>query len=151
MKSPGGDSEIMLVRPFQLSDYAAVEQIMVNSLSEECLEETKEAFARQLAWDSSLILVAENKGSLAGFVIGTIDQNNGYYYRLAVDPSHRRQGIGKALIRSLKARFEERKVRRILVPVDPHNEPILPVFQALGFDMDSFTRSFQNLSIVSGT
>lgn len=141
----------MHVRSFQLSDYADVTQLMENSLSEDCFHETMEAFARQLSWDSSLVLVAEEERQIVGIVIGTIDNNDGYYYRIAVDPFHRRKGVGKTLIQALQERFVQRKVNRILVPVDPHNEPVLPVFESLGFDMNSFTKAFKKLSIVAGT
>jgi ribosomal protein S18 acetylase RimI-like enzyme len=141
----------MHVRSFQLSDYALVSQLMENSLSESCFHETMEAFARQLSWDSSLVLIAEDDGEIIGAVIGTIDNNNGYYYRIAVDPFHRRKGVGKMLIQTLQERFLERKVNRILIPVDTHNEPVLPLFQSLGFDMNSFTKAFKKLSIVAGT
>ncbi|HZG77284.1 MAG TPA: GNAT family N-acetyltransferase [Paenibacillus sp.] len=141
----------MYVRSFQLSDYAEVTQLMENSLSEACFHDTMEAFARQLSWDSSLVMIAETEGTIVGVVIGTIDNNDGYYYRIAVDPFHRRKGVGKTLIQSLQERFVERKVNRILVPVDDHNEPVLPVFESLGFDMSSFTKAFKKLSIVAGT
>jgi ribosomal protein S18 acetylase RimI-like enzyme len=141
----------MHVRSFRLSDYAEVTQLMENSLSEPCFHETMEAFARQLSWDSSLVLAASEEGVIVGLVIGTIDNNNGYYYRIAVDPFHRRKGVGRALIQALQERFVERKVNRILVPVDMHNEPVLPVFESLGFNMSHFTKAFQKLSIVAGT
>ncbi|HZG55179.1 GNAT family N-acetyltransferase [Paenibacillus sp.] len=142
----------MHVRSFQLSDYAEVTQLMENSLSEDCFHDTMEAFARQLSWDSSLVMVARAETLIVGVVIGTIDNNDGYYYRIAVDPFHRRKGVGKALIQALQERFVERKVNRILVPVDVHNEPVLPVFESLGFDpLRSFTKAFKKLSIVAGT
>ena len=142
----------MHVRPFQLADYAAVTQLMEISLSEECCIESKEAFARQLSWDSSLVLVAELENKLVGLIIGTIDEhNNGYYYRVAVDPAHRRQGIGKSLIRALESRFTDRKVNRMLVPLDSHNEPVVPVYMSLGFDMESFTKKYRQLRIVASS
>ncbi|MCI3927248.1 GNAT family N-acetyltransferase [Paenibacillus sp. TRM 82003] len=141
----------MQVRSFQLSDYAEVSQLMENSLSEACFHETMDAFARQLSWDSSLVLLAVDEASIVGVVIGTIDNNDGYYYRIAVDPFHRRKGVGKTLIQALQERFVERKVNRILIPVDTHNEPVVPVFESLGFDMSSFTKAFKKLSIVAGT
>lgn len=140
----------MHIRSFQLSDYADVTQMMKRSLSEPCFYATIDAFARQLSWDSSLVMVAEKEGTIVGIVIGTIDNNDGYYYRITVDPLHRSRGVGKLLIRSLQNRFVGRKVNRILVPVDVYNEPVLPVFESLGFDISSFTRVFQKLSIVAG-
>ncbi|CAH1218583.1 Acetyltransferase YpeA [Paenibacillus plantiphilus] len=140
----------MDVRTFQLSDYRPVTQLLETVLSEECYELTIEAFARQLSWDSELVLVASIEGEIVGMIIGTIDNNKGYYYRIAVLPEYQRQGIGKLLIRSLRQRFEQRNVQKIMITADEHNEPILKMYESLGYAATDFFRSFQKLSIVAG-
>lgn len=109
-----------------------------------------EAFGRQLSWDSEMVLVAAAQGQVVGVIIGTIDNNKGYYYRIAVAKSHQRKGIGRALTQGLKKRFEQRKVSRVLVTVDSHNEPILPFYESLGYGQTDFQRSVRPLSIVGG-
>lgn len=141
----------MLVRPFRLSDYAAITSLFSEVLSETCYKETMEAFAKQLALDSELVLVCTFNKEIVGSIIGTIDQRNrGYYYRVAVAKQYQRRGIGKSLIAGLKQRFTQRKVSKILVTVDAHNEPILPVYEAVGYTDIDFSRSFRHLRIVSG-
>ncbi len=140
----------MKIRSFRLSDYISVTHLLQSVLSETCYEETRGAFARQLSWDSDLILVAELNGSVVGVIIGTIDNHNGYYYRIAVALEHQRKGIGKAMIQGLKKRFDRQNVRKIMVTVDPHNEVVLPLYESLGYRTQDFFRSFQNLSIVNG-
>lgn len=140
----------MQVRSFQLSDYMRVTQLFQGSLSEACYEETMEAFARQLSWDSDLVLVCEQEGELVGAIIGTIDNNQGCLYRLAVLPEHRRQGIGRNLIAAMQQKFEYRKVSRICVAGDEHNEPILPLYEAMGFGAANILHAFQKLRIVTG-
>jgi len=140
----------MHVRSFQLSDYRPVTELLETVLSEECCEETMAAFARQLSWDSDLVLVAEADGEIAGMIIGTIDNGKGYYYRVAVHPDYQRRGIGKSLIRGLRHRFEQRGVSRILITADEHNEPILSLYESLGYAAADFYRSFRQLSIVAG-
>lgn len=140
----------MDVRTFQLSDYRPVTQLLETVLSEECYELTMEAFARQLSWDSELVLVASIEGEIAGMIIGTIDNNKGYYYRIAVLPKYQRQGIGKLLIRSLRQRFEQRNVQKIMITADEHNEPVLKIYESLGYAATDFFRSFQKLSIIAG-
>ncbi|MDF2815467.1 MAG: GCN5-related N-acetyltransferase [Paenibacillus sp.] len=141
----------MYVRPFQLSDYAMITSLMEEVLSVACAEETMEAFAKQLSLDSDLILVAVLNEEVAGVIIGTIDQKNqGYYYRIAVSSQYQRRGIGKTLIQTMKQRFLQRKVSKILITVDPHNEPILPLYEAVGYADTDFSRSYRHLRIVSG-
>lgn len=141
----------MRVRSFRLSDCLQVTQLFETVLSNECYDETMEAFARQLSMDSGLIMVAEDSdNNILGVIIGTIDHNHAYYYRIAVHPDHQRKGIGKLLVQRLKDRFELRKVRRIFVSVDRHNENILPLYESAGYDASDFMHSVQNLQIVCG-
>ncbi|MDQ1911577.1 GNAT family N-acetyltransferase [Paenibacillus sp. GD4] len=138
------------VRSFQLSDYVSVTELFSKTLSEECYEETMAAFARQLSWDSELVMVAQEGDRITGVIVGTIDNQNGYFYRIAVDKDYQRRGIGKSLIESLRGRFEQRKVRRIMVTVDVHNEMILPVYEKAGYQPNDFSRAAHRLSIVGG-
>lgn len=140
----------MKVRSFQLSDYGKITELLGHVLDESCLEDTMAAFARQLNWDSGLVLVAAEEGEILGVMIGTIHRNQGYYYRVAVHPEHQRRGIGRELIGSMKQRFQQRQIQRMVVPVDEYNEQLLPVFEKLGCGQDDFNRSFSNLSILAG-
>jgi ribosomal protein S18 acetylase RimI-like enzyme len=140
----------MHLRSFQLSDYHAVTSLLQSVLSEECYELTIEALTRQLSWDSDLVLIAATGDKVTGIIIGTIDNNRGYYYRVAVHPEYRGQGIAKNLISSLRGRFEQRKVSKIMVTADKHNEPVLPLYSSLGFEPSDFYHAFQKLSIVAG-
>ncbi|GFN31126.1 GNAT family N-acetyltransferase [Paenibacillus xylaniclasticus] len=140
----------MYVRSFQLSDYGAVTELLETVLSDDCYELTMSAFARQLSWDSDLVLVAVKQGEIVGMIIGTIDNNKAYYYRVAVKQEYQRQGIGQALIRSLRQRFEQRHVTKIMITADEHNEKVLPLYEKLGYVASDFFRSFQKLSIVAG-
>lgn len=138
------------IRSFQLSDYVEVTELLEDVLSEACYEETMKAFARQLSWDSELIMVAEEDGRVVGIIVGTIDNHNGYYYRIAVSKAYRRRGIGKALIESLRTRFVLRKVRRIMVNVDVHNEVVLPLYESAGYHENDFSHAPHRLKIVAG-
>jgi ribosomal protein S18 acetylase RimI-like enzyme len=139
------------VRSFRLSDYIAVTQLFENVLSEACFEETMEALSRQLSWDSELVLVAVENEEIIGVMIGTIDNNKGYYYRIAVAREHRGKGVAKALIQALRQRFLQRRVSKILITVDAHNEVVLPFYRSLGYRPNDFDHAAHRLKIVSGT
>ena len=140
----------MIIRSFRLSDYLVVNRLLAEALTEACYEETNHALARQLSYDSELVLVAEEGEDLLGVIIGTIDNNQGYYYRLAVDPLHRRKGIGKELIRMLEKRFLTRNVSDILIALDEHGEDqeMLSVFDAVRYFNRFLPKGRKALSIV---
>ena len=143
--------DCMNVRSFQLADYKPLTELLEEVLTEECYEQTMQAFARQLSWDSDLVIVAVNQtNEIAGMIIGTIDNNKGYYYRIAVSPDHRRKGVGKELVSALRQRFKARNVSKILITADEHNEPVLPLYESMGYAATDFFRAFQKLSIVTG-
>lgn len=146
----GAGWDHMVVRSFQLSDYGKITVLLEEVLEGSCLEHTMDAFARQLNWDSSLVLIAVDGEELLGVMIGTIQRNSGYYYRVVVHPDYRRRGIGRKLVDSMKKRFQQRNIQRVMIPVDEYNEQLLPVFEKLGFCKDDFNRSFAKLSIVAG-
>ncbi len=83
------------VRSFQLSDSVAVTELFRNVMSDDCYDETMAAFARQLSWDSELILVAEEEQKIVGVIVGTIDKQQAYYYRIASGKSISAAASGK--------------------------------------------------------
>ncbi|MBR2568543.1 MAG: GNAT family N-acetyltransferase [Paenibacillus sp.] len=144
----------MNVRSFRLSDYMPATELLKASLSEECCEKTLAALARQLKLEGELVVVAEleedSEVKIVGVAIGTIDSNNGYYYRLAVHPDYRSQGIGKALVQKLEQKFQQRQVRNIMIAADEHTEVVLPWFEQLGYGAQHVLRSLKKLRIVTG-
>lgn len=141
----------MNVRSFRLSDYVAVNELLENILSEACYEETVEAFVRQLSLDSGLVMVAEQDELIVGVLIGTVDNNKGIFYRIAVHAEHQRRGIGRTMIKAMKERFEQRRVSGIYVSVDVHNEPILAVYESAGYRVAESAKYVGKLAIVSGS
>ena len=62
---------------------------------------------------SDLVVVAEAKDQIVGVILGTTDGLFGYPKRLIVRPTHRRQGVGRALIGELELRFVARGIHRL--------------------------------------
>ncbi|AOZ92350.1 GNAT family N-acetyltransferase [Paenibacillus crassostreae] len=139
----------MHVRSFQLSDCKPVTELLQVALSEECFENTIQPFSRQLQWDSDLIMVAEEDGEIVGALIGTIEYNHGCYFRIAIHPDYRRRGIGKALVKAMEQRFQQRKVSRIMIVGDEQNLTSMPFFEAMGYGANKIMEAFQKLSIVA--
>lgn len=140
----------MNVRSIQLSDYRSIKELFEDVLTEEACEQTLTAFSRQLGWDSDLVLVAEAEEQIVGVIIGTIDNNKGYYYRVVIANGYQNKEIDKELVHAMKQRFDQKKVSKVYITADEYNEPIFPLFESLGYATTDFITSFKKLSIVNG-
>jgi len=138
----------MCVRSFQLSDYSPVSALLEDVLCVECYDETLEALGRQLSWDGQMILVAEEEEEVVGVAIGTIDNGQGVLYRMVVSDKHRGKGIGQQLIDGLKQRFETRRVKKMVVNIDAHDDRLATYYESIGYQETDFMRSASKLSIV---
>lgn len=102
------------IRQFTLDDYPAAAALwdVVDGMSAPGVDEV----ARKLERDPQLFLVAEDDGPparMVGVAIGSYDGRRGWIFRLAVEPTVRRRGVGRQLVGELERRFLELGVRRI--------------------------------------
>jgi ribosomal protein S18 acetylase RimI-like enzyme len=81
--------------------------------------ETLTALVRR---DAGALIVAETDGSIVGSVIAGWDGWRGAIYRLAVGPSHRRHGLGQALLRAAEEHLAGLGARRMHAIVVETNE-----------------------------
>ncbi len=95
--------------------------------------------ARQfLADDRTLMLVARDGDACVGFVLGYVlrrrhgDALQLFVYELDVAESHRRRGIGTALMRELGRLARGHGVRRGFVLTSASNEPAMALYRSLG-------------------
>ena len=78
-------------------------ELILTQLSAEGYETAKDAdskkgIARYLRRNPGLSFVARENGQLIGTVLCGQDGRRGHLYHLAILPSHRKKGIGKALV-----------------------------------------------------
>ncbi len=95
-----------------------------------------------LADDRTLMVVARDGDACVGFVYGYVlrrrhgDALQLFVYELDVAESHRRRGIGTALMRELARLARERGVRRGFVLTNASNEPAMALYRSLGGTRD---------------
>lgn len=89
--------------------------------------------------DSELCLVAEFRGEILGFALGTtVEKSNsawkyGYLVWLGVKPGIQKGGVGSALFKEIKRRMREQGVRMIIIDTDADNEAGIRFFEKQGF------------------
>lgn len=136
----------MLIRPFRLGDYSAITNIWRETGLDQSETESLNDLAQQLAWDSDLVMVAEQDGNVVGVVVGTIDGSRAFFYRLAVLPSMQGTGIGRKLVEAIEKRFKQRGVNRVLIMVNQDNPEILPFYHSLGYEVQKYVTLSKKLS-----
>lgn len=83
----------------------------------------------------ALLCVAEREGSVVGFTHANWnDADEGYILRLYVDPDHRRDGVGRALLEETCTRLEGMGVERINAMVLADNGPGNTFYEEFGFE-----------------
>ena len=123
------------IRELRLSDYAA----LIASWKEAGLphrpkgRDARTSIARQLRSPTTVFLVAEIRGRLAGTVLGTHDGRKGWINRLAVAPEYRRRGVAAALVAEVERRLHRQGIDIIAALIEDWNMTSMKAFRRLGY------------------
>ncbi len=82
----------------------------------------------------AVVLVAERVGDVVGFAHAAWSGQQGDVMRVYVDPDHRGQGVGSALLESTVATLFERDVEEVRGMVLADNEPGNEFYRSHGFE-----------------
>jgi ribosomal protein S18 acetylase RimI-like enzyme len=104
--------------------------------------DTPEALRRLLADNPGALIVAERDGAIVGVVVAAWDGWRGNMYRLAVDPVHRRRGVGRALVRAGEAHLAARGARRVTALVAHEEADAVGLWEAAGYVRDATIARF---------
>jgi ribosomal protein S18 acetylase RimI-like enzyme len=72
-----------------------------------------DSLLRLVTFDRDALVVAEEDGAMVGTVIAAWDGWRGSIYRLVVDPTHRRTGLGRRLLDEAERRLRARGAVRL--------------------------------------
>jgi ribosomal protein S18 acetylase RimI-like enzyme len=96
--------------------------------------------------DSDALLLAEAGGMIVGAVIAAWNGWRGSFYRLAVEPQHRRHGLGTELVRAGERRLRRLGAFRIDALVATEDAAAIAFWEACGYrhqsDRARFVRNF---------
>jgi RimJ/RimL family protein N-acetyltransferase len=91
------------------------------------------------------VFVAETEAGLVGRLSLARDAHPASQHvadlGLMVAPSHRRQGIGQALLRRAVEWGRETGVEKLELHVFPHNEPAIRLYEQFGFEREGLRRA----------
>jgi ribosomal protein S18 acetylase RimI-like enzyme len=99
------------------------------------LSDSSEGIATLLASAPAALLVAEDGQLLVGTLIAAWDGWRGSFYRLAVVPGRRREGIATALVREGERRLTRLGAGRLTAIVEDDDAGAIAFWQACGFSL----------------
>jgi ribosomal protein S18 acetylase RimI-like enzyme len=100
-------------------------------------DDRPEAVLRLIETDPDALLIAELGKEVVGAVIAAWDGWRGNIYRLAIEPAHRRRGIGRALVRAGEKSLQRRGARRVTALVAYEDERAAAFWDGAGYPLDS--------------
>ncbi|HEX4496581.1 MAG TPA: GNAT family N-acetyltransferase [Thermoanaerobaculia bacterium] len=106
----------------------------------------------QLEKPDIIVLAAERDGEVIGYTYAGVEGTDymslrgpaGVVYDLVVDPAHREQGVGRALLDAALAALQAKGAPRAVLSTAERNEPAQRLFARAGFrrTMIEMTREF---------
>ncbi len=89
------------------------------------------------ATSSARFRVAEVDGEVVAYAVTGRSHHHGYLQRLAVDPLHRRRGLGRTLVVDALRWLRRRGASEAAVNTQPDNHAALDLYRRLGFRPDA--------------
>lgn len=121
--------------PFALRHATLADGSAIHHLHERTLDTAwSEPAIRDLVdRPSTIAFVAEDDGTLAGFVLAQVVLDEAELLSIAVAPQHRRRGVAATLIDALLAHLRTVDVRRLFLEVAQDNRAAAALYARCGF------------------
>jgi ribosomal protein S18 acetylase RimI-like enzyme len=121
------------IRSATEGDIASVLRLWEDAGGHPTVTDTHQGLTVLLADDREALLLAESGGAIVGSLIAAWDGWRGSFYRLAVHPDRRRQGLALALLRRGERRLHALGAVR-LTAIVAHEDPVAAAFwEAAGY------------------
>jgi ribosomal protein S18 acetylase RimI-like enzyme len=134
------------LRTGTLDDVEAVLDFWQRAEASPTSTESAEAVRGLLERDPEALLVAEADGEIVGTLVVGWDGWRATFYRLAVDPAHRRGGLGSELVRAGEERLRALGAKRLNAIAESHKPAAMGFWAAAGYELQtSRSRFVKNL------
>jgi ribosomal protein S18 acetylase RimI-like enzyme len=136
------DLSAPLIRPGSAADVAEVLALWRRADASPSSTESAADVRGLLARDPEALLVAEASGEVVGSLIVGWDGWRGTFYRLAVDPAHRRRGLATVLVRDGEERLRALGAHRLNAIVETDEADAMAFWAAAGYELQSARSRF---------
>jgi ribosomal protein S18 acetylase RimI-like enzyme len=122
-----------VIRPSRTDEIDAVLDLWAESRSAAAATTDRREDVERLV-DEGAVMVAEYDGALVGALIAAWDGWRGNMYRLAVRESHRRRGLGRALVEAGEDHLRRRGARRVTALIADEDDHAAALWRAAGYE-----------------
>ena len=130
----------MRIVPMNPAHVAQVAQLEIICFGTEAWSE--KSVASELENDLSYWLVAEDDGTVAGYVGSQTVMDETDMMNVSVHPDYRRQGIAEELVTALIRALKEKGSHCLTLEVRASNLPAQKLYEKLGFDQIGLRRNY---------
>lgn len=132
----------MLVRRGSVGDVDPVRALWRRAGAAPVSTESAADVRGLLAHDPEALLVAESEGEIVGSLIVGWNGWRGSFYRLAVDPPHRRRGLATALVQAGEERLRALGAHRLDAIVVTDEPDAMAFWAAAGYELQTARSRF---------
>lgn len=125
------------IRPYQPADELAVIALWETCALTRPQNDPRKDIARKLRVNPEWFLVAVTvAGEIVGSVMAGYEGHRGWINYLAVTPTHRRSGLGRALMEAAEQRLRAAGCPKINLQVRPENGGAIEFYRKIGFNVE---------------
>ena len=126
----------MIIRPFASPDEAGLLRLWERCELTRPWNDPRRDIRRKLAVRPDLFLVGAIGGEVVASVMIGYDGHRGWINYLAVDPEHRRRGLGRALMVEAELRLLREGCAKLNLQVRANNPEAVAFYQRLGYEIE---------------
>lgn len=83
--------------------------------------------------DNSAVLIGRAEGAIVATAMVGHEGHRGWVYYVAVDPAHRQQGFGRAIMEAAEHWLRQRDILKMQLLVRPENTKVQAFYETLGY------------------
>lgn len=124
-----------MIRIMTPDDYDAVRACWMAcaGMGLNTVDDSREGTTRYLTRNPHTCFVSEQDGTITGAILAGHDGRRGYIYHTAVNPTHRHQGIGTALVNAALHALANEGIIKVALVVFSRNDAGNTFWERLGF------------------
>lgn len=123
------------IRSYTPSDFPSVKENLSQAGMYEENWDNEKNLDEKIRRNPGSILVAEEDGKVIGNIFVVEDGWGSWLFRLAVDESRRKQGIGTMLLRDAEKLIKQRGIKEVALLVDVKKEHLKAFYQKRGYEV----------------